>query len=96
MTHNSKIIVGTIPNLYRCWDDDLPCGEVVIEGVRYLSIPNRWEHRMWHYPWHYGIYNDEWQIDTVRDLFEDICLPKRYKIFNDRLLIKLGDVKVDS
>ena len=96
MTHNSKIIVGTIPNLYRCWDYDLPCGEVVIEGVRYLSIPNGWEHRMWHYPWHYNVYNDEWQIDTIREMFEDICMPKRYKIFNDRLLIKLGDAEIDS
>lgn len=96
LIHDSKIIVGTVPNLYRCWDDDLPCGEITIGGVRYLSIPNGWEHRMWHYPWHYDIYNDEWQIDTIRELFEDICMPKRYKIFNDRLLIKLGGVETDS
>ena len=51
---------------------------------------------MWHYPWHYGVYNDEWQMDTILNLFEDVCMPKRYKIFNDRLLIKLGDAKIDS
>lgn len=90
-THNSKIIVGVLPNMYRCWDDELPCGEIIIDGVRYLSLPNGWEHRMWHYPYHWQIHNDEWEIDTVRDLFSNIAVSKRYKIFNDRLLIKLGD-----
>lgn len=90
-THDSKICVGTLPNLYRSWDDDLPCGEIIIDGVRYLSIPNGWENRLWFYPYHYAIYNDEWQIDTIRNLYNNIVVSKRYKIFTDKLLIKLGD-----
>ena len=95
-THDSKICVGTLPNLYRSWDDDLPCGEIIIDGVRYLSIPNGWENRLWYYPYHYAIYNDEWQIDTIRNLFSNAVVPKRYKIFTDKLLIKLEDDASDT
>lgn len=95
-THDSKICVGTLPNLYRSWDDDLPCGEVIIDGVRYLSIPNGWENRLWYYPYHYAVYNNEWEIDTIRNLFSNAVVPKRYKIFTDKLLIKLEDDASDT
>ena len=47
---------GSIPHTYTCNSLTMPEGLVEIDGKRYLSIPNGWKDRLWHYPWWYGGY----------------------------------------
>ena len=91
LLNNGNYIWGSIPFQFASYDDELPCGEIIINGERYLSIPNGWEKRKWYYKPHYGIINDWWENDTILKDFNDFEVPKRYKTINDRLLIKLGD-----
>ena len=91
VSNDNKYIWGSIPFQFASYDDELPCGEIIIDGERYLSIPNGWEKRKWYYKPHYGIINDWWENDIILKDFNDFEVPKRYKTINDRLLIKLGD-----
>lgn len=87
---NDNGIVGIVPNAYMSWSRTMPCGEIEIDGENWLSIPNGWENRMWHYPTRVGaIINNEWQNKTIRDTYDRITSAYSDYIMRDRLLIKL-------
>lgn len=84
--------MGIIPNVYSSWYRDLPCGEVIIGGKRYLSVPNGWEHRLYKYPTKVGVVvNDEWQNSTVLELYGKLLNSFRNYQISDRLLIPLEE-----
>ena len=82
---------GNIPDAFACWDFETPTGEILIDGKRYLSIPNGWDGRLYHYgDDHFKIMNDIWDTDMIVDHYEETysLLYEDVKI-KDRLLIKM-------
>ena len=82
---------GNVPDAFACWDFETPTGEILIDGKRYLSIPNGWDGRLYHYgDDHFKIMNDIWDTDMIVDHYEEIysLLYEDVKI-KDRLLIKM-------
>lgn len=47
---------GTVPHAYSTWSRTLPDGIRIINGRKYICIPNGWNERLWHYPWWCGKY----------------------------------------
>lgn len=84
---------GEIPHCWRAWDKDIPSGEVIYNGKRYLVIPCGWDGRLWDYGWHLDIYNDLWETYDVVNHFEDKYY-KKHTTIEDKLVIELGDVNV--
>ena len=82
---------GNIPDAFACWDFETPTGEILIDGKRYLSIPNGWDGRLYYYgDDHFKIMNDIWDADMIVDHYEETysLLYEDVKI-KDRLLIKM-------
>lgn len=82
---------GNIPAAFACWDFETPTGEILIDGKRYLSIPNGWDGRLYYYgDDHFKIINDIWDADMIVDHYEETysLLYEDVKI-KDRLLIKM-------
>lgn len=48
------LVNGIIPHAYSTWSRTMPDGIRVINGRKYLCIPNGWSDRLWHYPWWCG------------------------------------------
>lgn len=92
LNYSENGCMGIIPNVYSGWFKSLPCGEIILSGKRYLSIPNVWESRFWFYPYHIGeIVNNEWEPSVIRNRYEDRAnVLKNYQIC-DRLIIPLEE-----
>ena len=110
--HGQLLASGTIPHAYSSWSRTIPEGITNIGGKQYLSIPNGWQGRLWHYPWWCGrIYWANGQRnqyegsptgkgviynDIQRDFFHKQRSLLQENIIHDKLLIDFGDVAPDS
>ena len=109
--HGQLLASGTIPHAYSSWSRTIPEGITNIGGKQYLSIPNGWQGRLWHYPWWCGrIYWSNGQRnqyggsptgkgviynDLQRDFFHKQHSLLQENIIHDKLLIDFGDVAPD-
>lgn len=92
LAYGENGIIGIIPNVYSSWYRTLPDGEVTIGGHRYLSVPNGWEERLYHYPYHVGeIVNNEWQQSVIRPRYDNRNNNLMNYQFTDKLLIPLEE-----
>lgn len=89
--HNEGGIQGFIPDAYYSWSRTLPSGEVVIDGKKYLSIPNGWDNRLYKYPTYTGNLMI-WDNDTIRDEYEDLTNVLKHRMIVNKLLIPLEDM----
>ena len=82
--------MGVLPNVYSGWFKGLPCGEILISDKAYLSVPNGWETRLWHYQSNYGtVVNDADTIDKLKARFSDSVNPLKNNIIQTRVLIPM-------
>jgi hypothetical protein len=102
---------GVIPRVYASWSRNLEQGLHSSGGKLWLSIPNGWQDRLWHYKFYYGrIYwehkNEEQiqptdrgyeQLEYVRDEYH-MLTEGRYndKMINDRLVLDFGKAPVEA
>lgn len=92
LNYGENGIIGIIPNVYSSWYKELPDGEIIISGHRYLSVPNGWNDRLYHYPYHVGeIVNNEWQQNVIRPRYDDRNNVLMNYQFTDKLLIPLEE-----
>ena len=66
---NLNGIQGSIPNVYITWSRNLPEGEVILNGHKYLSVPNVWSDRLKYYPVMVGDSKEVWESDKVRERY---------------------------
>lgn len=101
---------GVIPRVYASWSRNLEQGLHSSGGKLWLSIPNGWQDRLWHYKFYYGrIYwehkNEEQsqptdrgyeQLEYVRDEYH-MLTEGRYnnKMINDRLVLDFGKAPIE-
>lgn len=82
--------LGIVPNVYASFFADLPCGEIMIGGKAYLSIPCGWDKRLWEYPSRMGtIVNEEDGLVNVEKRWSDRVNPLKHFTINDRILIPI-------
>lgn len=110
-THGQLLATGIVPHAYSSWARTIPEGITNIGGKQYLSIPNGWQGRLWHYPWWCGrIYWSNGQRnqyggspthsgviynDVQREFFYKQRSILQENIIHDKLLIDFGDVASD-
>lgn len=91
--HGQYLSYGTIPHCWRSWDKEIPSGEFIFNGKKYLAVPCGWDGRLWDYGYHLDIHNDTWDFDEVVNEFEKYYYKQNARI-EDKLIIELGDVDV--
>lgn len=110
-THGQLLATGIVPHAYSSWARTIPEGITNIGGKQYLSIPNGWQGRLWHYPWwcgriywsngprnQYGgspTHSGVIYNDVQREFFYKQRSILQENIIYDKLLIDFGDVAFD-
>ena len=101
-------ITGYINHCFSAWSRSLPVGIInTTDGKKFISVPNGWDGRLWHYPWWCGaIYWDNKMNDdhspsaTPKGACDFEWQLKKHNeminvkdnyVINDRLLIDFGN-----
>lgn len=90
---------GNIETIFSSWGWEVPNGEIVYAGKRYLVIPCGWDERLYWYDGHYvndsigaGIkMNSTWENDVVIAEYEKNKLEFNRRQIKDKLFVLLSD-----
>ena len=86
--YNAGGVMGIIPNTFYSWSQTLFTGEIIIEGKKWLSVPNGWENRKKYYRTYNGVVNLTKNDDV---LAQDEADNSINKLFVHNILIPLED-----
>lgn len=73
--NDNHYILGRLPNIFHCTRPIYQYGELLISGKKYLLLPNVWEARKYHLPFH----------DYVKEFDPDNLLAEDQKEERDRI-----------
>lgn len=83
--------IGYIPHVFWTFDWEIPSGEFIQNGKRYLAVPCVWDNRLWYYGYHVNVCNDEWDTLVTVENYEAQRQVYGDAQIKDKLIIELGD-----